>query len=184
MRWAAERLEQAVVAYKPKVRTVAPPPEETPIIHSSAYLCKGKSRALDRALQPPSMAGPEGSDSEARKSVALRVGDAPSEDSFSGNALEWALHKADQQLNEVEAGSSRSSQAALAIVKGPAGQITLRTMQVRLTAAVGCAWLCSRGPRLVCCAYRTASATRACCRAVWRACDTVGGPQAATTCAV
>ena len=117
--WAVARDgAKPIVTYKPKAREVAPGPPDVPVVHSSSYILKDR--------QPSNGQSAYGEPSTAGRSVA---GSTDSED-LSGNAFEWALKQADAYFDRVESEADSNRQAQL-IVKNPATQATMKTMQVR-----------------------------------------------------
>lgn len=127
----AQEPRRPVVTYKPRVRDAAPPPPDVPVMHSSTYLV-GNQRAFSPSSEKDAVENHEDNTSK----------------SFVGNAWEWALHKADEQLNRLESSPDGASKRALDVIKGPAGQVTLKTMQgvAAFTAAAGPQVLKAAGP--------------------------------------
>ena len=96
---------------------MAPGPEEVPIKHSSSYILQERS-------------GGAASRSGARSGgETLATRDALSTEAVdSGNALQWALHRADAYFDKVESDSATNS-TARTLVSHPATQGAMRTMQ-------------------------------------------------------
>lgn len=101
---------EPIVQYQPKARRVSPVPQNVPVVHSSAYLLRrSKPKEGDRpAVQSP-------------RDNAV--------DPVEQNAVEWALGQADAYFDRVEADTDTKS-AARVLVKNPAAQLTMKTMQV------------------------------------------------------
>jgi hypothetical protein len=99
-----------IVQYQPKARKVAPAPQEVPVVHSSAYLLR---RNKPEKSEKPVLASTSGA----------------TPDDEQQNAMEWALRQADAYFDRVEA-DQESHSTARVLVKNPATQVTMKTMQV------------------------------------------------------
>lgn len=106
---------EPIVQYQPKARKVSALPQNVPVVHSSAYLL--------RRSEPKDGGRPATSSREQPTSAAEQ------------NAVEWALRQADAYFDRVEADSEKQS-AARSLVKNPATQATMKTMQVGASTPV------------------------------------------------
>jgi hypothetical protein len=118
---AASASGRPIVTYKPKAREVKPGPAEVPVIHSSAYLHRQAGSAKSAYIQ--------------RGQTALKKKLTADED-MSKNAVEWALRRADAYFDKVEM-ESDANRSARALVKNPATQATMKTMQARSLMPTG-----------------------------------------------
>lgn len=101
-----------IVQYQPKARKAAAVPQNVPVVHSSAYLLR-RSKLKDTPRPAVQSSGDE------------------SVDHVEQNAVEWALRQADAYFDRVEADTDKLSPARV-LVKNPATQATMKTMQVGL----------------------------------------------------
>jgi hypothetical protein len=99
------------VQYQPRAKKVLAAPQNVPVVHSSAYLLRSSK--------------PKGNDRVTPTSRDAIV------DPVEQNAVEWALRRADAYFDRVEADTDKASPAR-ALVRNPATQVTLKTMQVGL----------------------------------------------------
>lgn len=113
MQLLAEEPRRPVIAYTPNVKAAGPSPKEAPVMHSAVYLLQSKTHSFASTDEP-----------ESDEEPAAPTTSAPN------NAFEWALSRADAQLNRMETDPDDRSNAALGVVRHPLGQATLNTMQV------------------------------------------------------
>ena len=99
-----------IVQYQPKVRKVSAVPQKVPVVHSSAYLFRRKKPK------------------DGERPAVLSSRD-DSVDPVEQNAVEWALRQADAYFDTVEGDKDKKSPARV-LVKNPATQLTMKTMQV------------------------------------------------------
>lgn len=103
--------------YEPKARKVLAMPQNVPVVHSSAYLLRrSKPKDIERPVQ------------SSRDNAV---------DPVEQNAVEWALRQADEYFDRVEADTDTKSPVRV-LVRNPATQVTMRTMQVRRLALMSC----------------------------------------------
>jgi hypothetical protein len=121
-----EQQKQPLVAYKPKERATAPGPEEVPIKHSSSFVQQERSGAL----------APASGRYQSQAQSLQRSGAGASQDEglTSGNALEWALKRADAYFDEVE-GNSEVNRGTRALVTNPVTEGVLKAMQARISSS-------------------------------------------------
>lgn len=96
--------------YQPKVRKVSAVPQKVPVVHSSAYLLR-RSKPKDGDIP------------------AVQSSRDDTVDPIEQNAVEWALRQADAYFDRVE-GDQDTKSTARVLVKNPATQVTMKTMQV------------------------------------------------------
>lgn len=115
-----ETARPLVVKSIPQPRTPAAPPQPVPIEHSSAFLIRSRRDPVD--------------DSQQLVSKKQQQAEA-----FNGNAVKWALKKADESLDEIEENPPEAVKAIYDISRGPVGSAAGKgvTTVAKLTWQVG-----------------------------------------------
>lgn len=128
---AANGVDNPIVITIPPRRSPTAPPEPVPVIHSAAYMIEVRSAEL-----------------KVRKDVVESSDDVPSttsrynsidEEDFQGNAIEWALARADESLTEMEKNPSPATEAIWRVSQSPVGEAAGRGIRsaARLTVTAG-----------------------------------------------